>query len=206
MRMAFTKDGRGSSSSGPERWRSRRTIAIRDAATLKPIGRPIEPEAFAGAYVFPVCVVPHFVLTADDRSLVTASEDGELAWWDLGSRRKTRTVPINAGLSRARAQPRRSHRGGRYRRRHPARGRADRNGATATAGFTGSPNWLLFSPDGETVVSTNLDGTVTLWDARSATPARRCAATGTPSSSPSSAPTGRRSTRSAMTEPLSPGT
>ena len=40
---------------------------------------------------------------------------------------------------------------------------------TATGGLTGRPNWLLFSPDGETVVSTNLDGTVTLWDAESAT-------------------------------------
>ena len=29
---------------------------------------------------------------------------------------------------------------------------------------------MLFSPDGETVVSTNLDGTVTLWDVESATP------------------------------------
>ena len=29
---------------------------------------------------------------------------------------------------------------------------------------------MLFSPDGETIVSTNLEGTVTLWDVESATP------------------------------------
>ena len=36
-------------------------------------------------------------------------------------------------------------------------------------GATGRPNWLVFSPDGATVAATNLDGTVTLWDAESAT-------------------------------------
>ncbi|MGZ5348517.1 MAG: WD40 repeat domain-containing protein, partial [Solirubrobacterales bacterium] len=40
---------------------------------------------------------------------------------------------------------------------------------TATGGPTGSPNWVLFSPDGKTVVSTNLDKTVTRWDVESAT-------------------------------------
>ena len=38
------------------------------------------------------------------------------------------------------------------------------------AGPPGAPSWVLFSPDGETVVSTNLDGTVTLWDVETATP------------------------------------
>ena len=33
-----------------------------------------------------------------------------------------------------------------------------------------APIWLPFSPDGRTVVSTGLDGAVTLWDVRSATP------------------------------------
>jgi WD40 repeat protein len=36
-------------------------------------------------------------------------------------------------------------------------------------GRTGRPNWVLFSPDGETVVSTNVDGTVTRWDVESGT-------------------------------------
>ena len=42
----------------------------------------------------------------------------------------------------------------------------DGDGGTLAA----SPNWLLFSPDGKTVVSTSLDGTVTVWDAGRATP------------------------------------
>ncbi len=41
---------------------------------------------------------------------------------------------------------------------------------SAAGALTGSPNWLLFSPDGKTVVSTSLDGTVTLWDVESETP------------------------------------
>ena len=46
-------------------------------------------------------------------------------------------------------------------------GDARRATGRATAG---SPNWVLFSPDGETVVSTHQDGTVTLWDVESAAP------------------------------------
>ena len=40
---------------------------------------------------------------------------------------------------------------------------------TAAGALGGAPSWLLFSPDGGTVVSTSLDGTVALWDAESAT-------------------------------------
>ncbi len=68
MRMAFTKDGSqlvvlvtpGQSTGLGE---ADAQITIRDAATLKPIGRSIEPEAFVGAYVgylvrvTPIC--PH---------------------------------------------------------------------------------------------------------------------------------------------------
>ena len=43
-------------------------------------------------------------------------------------------------------------------------------GASSRGILAGEPEWLLFSPDGETVVSTGLDGTVTLWDVESATP------------------------------------
>ena len=71
----------------------------------------------------------------------------------------------------ARAQPGRAHRGGRHR---PAASSsstcAPETCGPRAGGLTGSPNWVLFSPDGETLVSTNLDGTVTLWDAESATP------------------------------------
>ena len=40
----------------------------------------------------------------------------------------------------------------------------------AKGALASSPIRLLFSPDGKTVVSTNVDGTVTLWDAGAATP------------------------------------
>ena len=120
-RMAFTKDGsqlvvlvapgecNGLGGADAQ-------ITIRDAATLEPIGRPIEPEAFVGAYVGSYYASPQFALTPDDRSLITASEDGELAWWDLRSRKKTRTLEIETGHACARPQPGRSHRGGRHRR------------------------------------------------------------------------------------------
>jgi WD40 repeat protein len=42
---------------------------------------------------------------------------------------------------------------------------------TATGDLGGRPNWVLFSPDGETLVSTNVEGTATLWDVESGTPA-----------------------------------
>jgi WD40 repeat protein len=36
--------------------------------------------------------------------------------------------------------------------------------------LSGAPTWIVFSPDGVTIVSTSLDGAVTLWDPTSATP------------------------------------
>ena len=48
---------------------------IRDAATLKPIGAPIEPEGFAGAYRPSSGGGSRFALTPDGRSVVTASEE-----------------------------------------------------------------------------------------------------------------------------------
>ena len=177
-RMAFTKDGSQlvvlvAPARRPRR--SRRAITIRDAATLEPIGRSIEPEAFVGAYVGFYYASPHFALTADDRSLVTASEDGELAWWDLRSRRKTRTLPIETGLHALALSP-----DGRTAAVGIDRGiqLVDvRTGARAdgSRALAGSPNWLLFSPDGETLVSTNLDGTVTLLGRRVGDAARDAA-------------------------------
>jgi WD40 repeat protein/tRNA A-37 threonylcarbamoyl transferase component Bud32 len=163
-RMAFTKDG-----SRLVLMTQHASIYIRDAGTLRPVGVPIRPEGFTASslsYHGP----PHFALTADGRSLVTASETGELTWWDLQSQRKTRTLEIAAGYHALALSP---------------DGRTAVVGLdggiqlvdvrtgderTARAGFTGSPNWLLFSPDGETVVSANQDGTVTLWDVGLATP------------------------------------
>lgn len=103
MRMAFT--GHGSQlvvlvtpGAANDLGGANAQLTMRDAATLEPIGRSIEPEAFVGAYVGSYFASPDFVLTADGRSLITASEDGELAWWDLQSRRKTRTLTIETGL------------------------------------------------------------------------------------------------------------
>ena len=76
-------------------------ITVRDAATLQPIGRPIEPDSFVGAYVGVWYASPQFALAPGDRFLVTASEDGELALWDLRTRTKTRTWRIENGLAPA---------------------------------------------------------------------------------------------------------
>jgi WD40 repeat protein/tRNA A-37 threonylcarbamoyl transferase component Bud32 len=145
-------------------------ITIRDAATLKPIGRSIKPEDLVGAYVGFHYASPQFALTADDRSLITASEAGELGWWDLRSRKKTRTEEIETGLHALALSP--DGLTAAVGIEHGVQFVDQRSGTvqTVTGGLTGSPNWLLFSPDGETVVSTNLDGTVTLWDVESATP------------------------------------
>jgi serine/threonine protein kinase/WD40 repeat protein len=170
-RMAFTNDGSRLvvlAERAPDALPAR--ITILDAATLRPIGPSIEPEAFVFGFVGFRNAAPHFALTPDDRSLVTASEDGELAVWDLRSGQKTRTLPIETGLHALALSP---------------DGRTAAVGIdggiqlvdlpsgtvqTATGGFGGRPTWLLFSRDGDTVVSTNLDGTVTLWDVGSAAP------------------------------------
>ena len=110
-------------------------------------------------------------LTPDGRSLLTASEDGELARWDLRSRKKTRTWRIETGTAPALAV---SPDGltAAVGIKHGVQLVDLRSGATraAAADLTGSPNWVLFSPDGKTVVSTNRDKTVTRWDVESATP------------------------------------
>jgi WD40 repeat protein len=90
-------------------------------------------------------------------------------WWDLRSGTPTRRLKIGTG-------------------RHPLALSPD--GRTAAVGIEGgfelvdirsgtkrevpsvrggTPSWLLFDHDGETVVSTSLDGTVALWDLPSAT-------------------------------------
>ncbi len=135
------------------------------------IGPSIEPEAFVGAYVGFEFASPGFALAEDDRLLLTASEDGELAWWDLQSGAKTRALPIATGLHAFALSPDGRtaavgiERGIQLVDVHTGDARRATGGAAA-----GSPNWVLFSPDGETVVSTHQDGTVTLWDVESATP------------------------------------
>jgi WD40 repeat protein/tRNA A-37 threonylcarbamoyl transferase component Bud32 len=172
--MAFTKDGSmlvGLVESTRYAGVVDASIMVWDAATLEPIGRPIEPHAFVGGYVGFWYASPQFALTPDGRLVLTASEDGELAWWDLRSRTKTRTLRIQAGFAPALAVS-------------PDGLTAAvgiRNGVelvdlrsgtvrTATGDAAGSPNFVLFSPDSTTVVATNRDKTVTQWDVASATP------------------------------------
>jgi WD40 repeat protein/tRNA A-37 threonylcarbamoyl transferase component Bud32 len=173
-RMAFTRDGSRLVVLFPpgeptELGGKAAQITIRDSATLEPIGPSIEPEASVGAYVGYYYASPHFGLTPDARSLVTASEDGELAWWDLRSRKKTRMLKIATGLHALGLSP-----DGRTAAVGVEGGLQLidlRTGAVrSTGGLTGRPNWVLFSPDGETLVSTSVDGTVTLWDVESGTP------------------------------------
>jgi WD40 repeat protein len=174
-RMAFTKDGSRLVVLFPpgdeqDLGKADAQITIRDAATLEPIGLSIEPEGFVGAYVGFFFASPQFALTTGDRSLITASEDGELAWWDLRSRRKTRTRRIETGLHALAVSPDGLTAAVGIERGMQLVDLRSGTVRTATGGLTGRPNWVLFSPDGKTVVSTNLDKTVTLWDVESATP------------------------------------
>jgi serine/threonine protein kinase/WD40 repeat protein len=161
-RIAFTPDGsrivvvtQGKLGHGD-------AISVRDADTLAAIAPAIAPEGFEGAYVGSTWQAPGFAITPHGRSAVIASDD-ELVWWDLRSRTPTRRVRIGTG-------------------RHPLA--LSRDGRTAAVGIDGgfqlvdtrsgavrtvadaggrTPSWLLFDPDGETVVSTSFDGTVGLW-------------------------------------------
>ena len=170
-------------------------ITIRDAATLEAIGRTIEPDAFVGAYVGSWYASPQFAVTADDRSLITASEDGELARWDLRTRRKTQSWRIETGLAPALAvSP--NGRTVAVGIKHGVQLVDLRSGTarTATADLAGSPNWVLFSPDGKMVVSTNRDKTVTRWDVESATPLETLRGHSNFVQQPVFSPDGRRST------------
>jgi WD40 repeat protein/tRNA A-37 threonylcarbamoyl transferase component Bud32 len=170
-RMAFTRDGSKlvvltvpPATIGPV------TISIRDATTLDAVGPTIEPTGVSPTSISSSGAPPHFALTPDGREVVTASEQGELAWWDLRSGRKTRAHRIGRGFHALALSP-----DGRSVAVDIERGIQlvdARTGETETASadVAGRPISLVFSPDGRTVVSTNDDGTLTLWNARSATP------------------------------------
>ena len=166
-RMAFTKDG--SQLVVVVKGGSGDSISVRDAASLEATGPPIEPKGFAGTYVGNGYQPPGFALTPDGRSAVIASDEDELVWWDIRSRTPTRRLKIGTGQHALALSP-----DGRTAAVGIDRGLQlvdTRSGAVLTAARAhgGAPSWLLFSPDGETVVSTSLDGTVALWDAESAT-------------------------------------
>ncbi len=174
MRVAFTKDASQLVVLvAPERGLGEvdARITIRDVATLKQTGPTIDPEAFVGAYVGFFYASPQFALTPDGRSLITASEDGELARWDLRTREKTGTWKVETGLAPALAvSPDGLTAAVGIKHGVQFIDLRSGNARTATADLAGSPNWVLFSPDGTMVVSTNRDTTVNRWDVESATP------------------------------------
>jgi WD40 repeat protein len=144
------------------------SIAVLDGATLKRVGMPIDPDGFRPSYIHSYYRPPHFALVADGRSLVTASDAGELVWWELGTGRKLSTYRIPTGYHAVAVS---------------SDGRLAVVGIeggitlidllsgkerSATAGFSGSPNSLVFAADGETVVSANPDFSLTRWDVSAA--------------------------------------
>ena len=166
-RIAFTADG-AQLAAVVARVCQRAWITVRHTGTLEPAGPVIASAGFAGSWVGQFCATPFFALTPDGRSLVTASA-GELAWWDLATRRIERAVGIEDGHQVLALSP-----DGRTLAVGVDRGirLIDARSGTVratTRGLGATPTWLLFSPDGRTLVSTSLDGTATLWDARSAT-------------------------------------
>ena len=135
------------------------------------VGRSIEPRAFVGAYVGVWYASPQFAVSPDGHSLITASEDGELARWDLRTRTKTRTWKIETGLAPALAV---SPDGltAAVGIEHGVQLVDLRSGTvrTATADLRGARTGCSSARTATMVVSTNRDTTVTRWDVESADP------------------------------------
>jgi WD40 repeat protein/tRNA A-37 threonylcarbamoyl transferase component Bud32 len=140
------------------------SISILNASTLQPVGSQIEPDGFLGWWIYPEWTNPSVALTPDGRSLVTTSRNGDLTWWNLGTRRKTKAFEIEHGRRALALSP-----DGRT----AATGLDDgirlidvRTGVAREARgvLPSNPNSLEFSPDGGTLVSAGSDGAVTLWD------------------------------------------
>ena len=70
-RIAARRRGRGGESDAI-------SISVRDAATLAATGPAIAPRGFAGAFVGSYYESPGFALTPDGRSVVIATDEGEL--------------------------------------------------------------------------------------------------------------------------------
>ncbi len=105
------------------------SISIRDPATLAPIGAPIEPEGYAGAYRAQLWGAPGLALTPDGSSVLTASNEDELVWWDRPEPLRDQTREDRYGSPCARAELRRRHCRRRRRPRHPAGRHAKRSRA-----------------------------------------------------------------------------
>ena len=169
--MAFTPDGKLlvylelGMVGGPA------TIMVRDARTLEQVGPGIVPPGFLSHYIATWERPPPFALTSDGREVVTASEDGELVWWTLETGEKRRDLRLAPGRHHSLAlSP-----DGRLAVLGTDRGVElvdTRTGAIRTAAgtVTTEQHWVLFSPDGDTIASTSLDGSVILWDPKAATP------------------------------------
>jgi WD40 repeat protein len=145
------------------------SIRLLDAKTLAPAGPSVRPDGFAGAYVGSYYQTPGFALTPDGESVVIASDADELVWLNVRSGKPTRRLKIGTGPHTLALSP-----DGQTIAVGIERGIQlvdTRSGAvrTASGALGGAATWLLFSPDGKTVVSTGLDGRVALWNAGSAT-------------------------------------
>jgi WD40 repeat protein/DNA-binding SARP family transcriptional activator len=163
-RIAFTRDGSQLVAFAG----GQALISVRDATTLAATGAPIKPGVH-GAYVGSYFEPPGFALMPDGRSVVIASDEGELVWWDIRSRRPTRRLAIGTGKHALAVSPDGGTIAVGIDRGIQLVDTRSGEVRTADGALGGAPSWVLFSPDGETVASTSLDGTVALWDAESAT-------------------------------------
>jgi WD40 repeat protein/tRNA A-37 threonylcarbamoyl transferase component Bud32 len=161
--LAFTSDGsRLVAAASPDERPG--AIWVLDASTLKPVGSPIRPQGFEGWWFPPLWINPTISLTPDGRSLVTTSRNGRVTWWDLHSGKKTKALAVEDGYRALALSP-----DG----RSAAIGLDDgvrlvdvRTGTVreSRGALPSNPNWLLFTPDSKTLVSTGSDGVVTVWD------------------------------------------
>jgi WD40 repeat protein/tRNA A-37 threonylcarbamoyl transferase component Bud32 len=162
-RLAFSRDGSRlvAVASPAERPGA---IWVLDSSTLEPVGSPIEPAGFQGWWFYPFWINPSIALAPDGRSLIATSQTGGLTWWDLRSREKTKTVAVEDGYRAVALSP--DGRTAAIGLEGGVRLIDVRTGAARESGGTlpTNPTWLLFSPDGKTLVSTGSDGMVTLWD------------------------------------------
>ena len=144
-------------------------ITILDSSTLQQAGS-IYPEGFEGRWVSQERAVPCIALTAGDSLITASSERGEPVWWDLDTGRKEKTLEIDHGYGGYRALGRSPD--GRTVAVGLSRGFGlvdVRTGPATGLGAPCVPHRPGVQPDGGTVVSTNVDVTVAVWDAETAT-------------------------------------